>query len=47
MSIDEVQPEKVVVVGGGYIALELAMMMDGFGSDVSVLHQAWASANRL
>lgn len=39
--IDEAQPEKVVVVGGGYIALELAMMMDGFGSDVSVLHQAW------
>lgn len=39
--LDEVQPEKIVVVGGGYIALELAMMMDGFGSDVSVLHQAW------
>ncbi len=39
--IDEKQPQKVVVVGGGYIALELAMMMDGFGSDVSVLHQGW------
>ncbi len=38
--IDEVQPEKVVVVGGGYISLELAMMMSGLGSDVSVLHQA-------
>ena len=39
--LDEVQPRKVVVVGGGYIALELAMLMDGLGSDVSVLHQAW------
>jgi len=39
--IDEEQPQKVVVVGGGYIALELAMMMDGFGSEVSVLHQGW------
>ena len=39
--LDEVQPQKVVVVGGGYIALELAMLMDGLGSDVSVLHQAW------
>ena len=39
--IDEEQPQKVVVVGGGYIALELAMMMDGFGSDVSILHQGW------
>ena len=37
--LDEVQPQKVVVVGGGYIALELAMLMDGLGSDVSVLHQ--------
>ncbi len=39
--LDEEQPAKVVVVGGGYIALELAMMMRGFGSDVSVLHQGW------
>jgi len=39
--LDEVQPQKVVVVGGGYIALELAMLMDGLGSDVSVLHQGW------
>ncbi|MCL4108024.1 UNVERIFIED_CONTAM: hypothetical protein GTU68_017052 [Idotea baltica] len=37
--LDEVQPKKVVVVGGGYIALELAMLMDGLGSEVSVLHQ--------
>ncbi len=39
--LDEEQPQKVVVVGGGYIALELAMLMDGMGSDVSVLHQGW------
>jgi len=39
--LTEVQPKKVVVVGGGYIALELAMLMDGLGSDVSVLHQGW------
>lgn len=39
--LDEVQPQKVVVVGGGYIALELAMLMDGLGSDVSILHQGW------
>jgi len=39
--LDEIQPQKVVVVGGGYIALELAMLMDGLGSDVSVLHQGW------
>ena len=37
--LNEVQPQKVVVVGGGYIALELAMLMDGLGSDVSLLHQ--------
>ena len=37
--LEEVQPKKVVVVGGGYIALELAMLMDGLGSDVSTLHQ--------
>jgi glutathione reductase (NADPH) len=39
--LDEEQPQKVVVVGGGYIALELAMMMNGLGSDVTILHQAW------
>lgn len=37
--LDAVQPKKVVVVGGGYIALELAMLMNSLGSDVSVLHQ--------
>jgi glutathione reductase (NADPH) len=39
--LDEEQPKKVVVVGGGYIALEFAMLMNGLGSDVSVLHQGW------
>ncbi|HFC92847.1 MAG TPA: glutathione-disulfide reductase [Leucothrix mucor] len=39
--LDEVQPKKIVVVGGGYIALEFAMLMNGLGSDVSVLHQGW------
>ena len=39
--LDEVQPKKVVVVGGGYIALELAMLMNGLGSEVSVLHQGF------
>ena len=39
--IDEDQPKKVVVVGGGYIALEFAMLLNGLGSDVSILHQAW------
>ncbi|XP_014680544.1 PREDICTED: glutathione reductase-like, partial [Priapulus caudatus] len=39
--LDEEQPKKVVVVGGGYIALEFAMLMRGLGSDVSILHQAW------
>ncbi len=39
--LTDIQPKKVVVVGGGYIALELAMLMDGLGSDVSILHQGW------
>ncbi len=39
--IDEVQPKKVVVVGGGYIALEFAMLLNGLGSEVSILHQGW------
>ena len=39
--LDEKQPKKVIVVGGSYIALELAMLMNGLGSDVSVLHQGW------
>ncbi len=37
--LDEKQPQKVVVVGGGYIALELAMLMSGLESEVHLLHQ--------
>ncbi|RVU84224.1 glutathione-disulfide reductase [Leucothrix sargassi] len=37
--IDEKQPQKVVVVGGGYIALEFAMLMNGLGSETHLLHQ--------
>ena len=37
--IDERQPKKVAVVGGGYIALELAMLMQGLDSEVHLHHQ--------
>ena len=37
--IDERQPKKVAVVGGGYIALELAMLMHGLDSEVHLHHQ--------
>ncbi|PID45989.1 MAG: glutathione-disulfide reductase [Proteobacteria bacterium] len=37
--LNERQPQKVVVVGGGYIALELAMLMKAFDSEVYLLHQ--------
>lgn len=37
--LSEKQPQKVVVVGGGYIALELAMLMSGLESEVHLLHQ--------
>lgn len=37
--LDERQPQKVVVVGGGYIALELAMLMNALDSEVHLLHQ--------
>ncbi|MCL4159373.1 UNVERIFIED_CONTAM: hypothetical protein GTU68_043437, partial [Idotea baltica] len=37
--LDERQPQKVVVVGGGYIALELAMLMKALDSEVHLLHQ--------
>lgn len=38
--LDE-QPEKAVVVGGGYIALELAGVLNALGTDVTVLHQGF------
>jgi len=35
----EEQPKKIVIVGGGFIALEFAAIMDGLGSDVSVVYR--------
>ena len=37
--LDERQPKKLAVVGGGYIALELAMLMQGLDSEVHLHHQ--------
>lgn len=33
------QPGRIVIVGGGYIALEFAGIFNGFGSDVTVLYR--------
>lgn len=33
------QPQRIVVVGGGFIALEFATIMDGLGSAVSLLYR--------
>jgi glutathione reductase (NADPH) len=33
------QPKRIVVVGGGFIALEFATIMDGLGSTVSLLYR--------
>jgi glutathione reductase (NADPH) len=35
----EEQPKRIVVVGGGFIALEFANIMDGLGSDVTVMYR--------
>lgn len=35
----EQQPKRIVIVGGGYIALEFAGIFNGFGSDVTVLYR--------
>lgn len=37
----EEQPQKVAVVGGGYIALELAGVLNALGSDTHLLHQGF------
>ncbi|MGB1258023.1 MAG: FAD-dependent oxidoreductase, partial [Thiolinea sp.] len=37
--LDEEQPEKVAVVGGGYIALELAGVLNALGTETHLLHQ--------
>ena len=33
------QPKRMVVVGGGFIALEFAQIMDGLGTDVTVMYR--------
>eukprot|EP00523_Entomoneis_sp_CCMP467_P010938 CAMPEP_0168739174 /NCGR_PEP_ID=MMETSP0724-20121128/11316_1 /TAXON_ID=265536 /ORGANISM="Amphiprora sp., Strain CCMP467" /LENGTH=522 /DNA_ID=CAMNT_0008786547 /DNA_START=106 /DNA_END=1674 /DNA_ORIENTATION=- len=33
------QPKRIVVVGGGFIALEFAQIMDGMGSDVTLMYR--------
>mmetsp|Transcript_21705 Transcript_21705/g.31964 ORF Transcript_21705/g.31964 Transcript_21705/m.31964 type:complete len:517 (-) Transcript_21705:94-1644(-) len=33
------QPKRVVVVGGGFIAVEFANIMDGLGSDVTLMYR--------
>mmetsp|Transcript_29077 Transcript_29077/g.70137 ORF Transcript_29077/g.70137 Transcript_29077/m.70137 type:complete len:406 (+) Transcript_29077:76-1293(+) len=35
----EERPERIVVVGGGFIALEFASIMDGLGSDVTLMYR--------
>jgi len=36
--LDE-QPKRMVVVGGGFIALEFAQIMDGLGTDVTLMYR--------
>ncbi len=36
--LDE-QPRRMVIVGGGFIALEFACIMDGLGSDVTLMYR--------
>jgi dihydrolipoamide dehydrogenase len=40
------QPEKIVMVGGGYISLELAHFYDGMGTDVTILERGERLLNR-
>jgi len=35
----EKQPKRIVIVGGGFIALEFATIMDGLGSDVTLMYR--------
>lgn len=37
----DTQPQKVAVVGGGYIALELAGVLNALGSETHMLHQGF------
>ncbi len=38
--LTEKQPERVVIVGGGYIALEFACIYNGLGTDVTVVNRS-------
>lgn len=33
------RPQRAIVVGGGYIAVEFATILDGFGSDVTLMYR--------
>merc|ERR1712176_152991 len=33
------QPKRIVIVGGGFIALEFASIMDGLGTDVTLMYR--------
>jgi glutathione reductase (NADPH) len=35
----EEQPKRMVVIGGGFIALEFAQIMDGLGTDVTLMYR--------
>lgn len=35
----EEQPKRIVIVGGGFIAVEFAAIMDGLGSDVTLMYR--------
>ena len=35
----EDQPKRIVIVGGGFIAVEFATIMDGLGSDVTLMYR--------
>lgn len=39
--LEEQQPEKAVVVGGGYIALELAGVLNALGTETHMMHQGF------
>ncbi|MFB6357041.1 MAG: NAD(P)/FAD-dependent oxidoreductase [bacterium] len=36
---DRTRPDSVVIVGGGYIGVEFACVLNAFGTDVTVLHR--------
>jgi len=46
-AVEEVQPEKVVIIGGGYIGLEVAENLAGRGLDVSLVEKTGQLMNTL